>query len=217
MDLVVEARMLSEWENIFEAEIKRMTVTFDPAHDINHLKRVVKTAKQLAVNEKADLNIVVPAAWLHDFVVVPKDSPLRKEASRISAKRAVEFLKSLNYPEKYLAPIGHAIEAHSFSAAIPTEMIEAMVVQDADRLDALGAVGLARCFMIAGQLKTSLYSDEDPFCHKRAPDDQEFTIDHFYAKLFKLSDTLKTESAKIEGERRTEVMREYLRNLHAEI
>ena len=126
-------------------------------------------------------------------------------------------MQSIHYPAHYLQAIAHAIEAHSFSAAIPAETIEARVVQDADRIDALGAVGLARCFMVSVQMKTSLYSDEDPFCHERLPDDSEFTIDHFYIKLFKIADTLMTPSAKLEGQRRVDVMKKFLDDLSKEI
>jgi uncharacterized protein len=217
MELQSESRSLTDWEIVFENEIKSMASTIDPAHDSLHLKRVVKTAKAISENENADLNIVVPAAWLHDFVVIPKNSPLRKQASRISATRAIEFLERIGYPRHYHAPIAHCIEAHSFSAAIPTETLEACVVQDADRLDALGAIGLARCFITSGQMQTAIYAEIDPLCKVRPADDSEFTIDHFYVKLFKIAESLKTESAKTEGARRVDVMKNYLADLAKEI
>lgn len=126
-------------------------------------------------------------------------------------------MQSIHYPAQYLQAITHAIEAHSFSADIPAETIEARVVQDADRMDALGAVGLARCFMVSVQMETPLYSDEDPFCQDRSPEDSEFTIDHFYIKLFKIADTLMTPSAKQEGQRRVNVMKQFLQDLSKEI
>ena len=217
MELKNEQRSFSEWEIIFETEINSMTIAVDPAHDILHLKRVVKTAKSLCASENGNLNIVVPAAWLHDFVVVPKNSPLRKEASKISAARAIEFLQRVGYPEQFHASIAHCIQAHSFSANISTETVEAEIVQDADRLDGLGAIGLARCFITAGQLQRPIYSEDDPFCSVRSPDDSELTIDHFYTKLLKLAGTLKTKSAKEEGARRTRILSEYLDQLSLEI
>ncbi len=206
-----------DWELIFENEITQMAVDVDPAHDVLHLKRVVKSAKELALLEGANLNTVIPAAWLHDFVVIPKSSPLRKQASQISATRAIEFLESILYPSQFHAAIAHCIQAHSFSANITAETIEAQVVQDADRLDALGAIGIARCFITSGQMKTQIYSPLDPLCIQRPADDSEFTVDHFFVKLFKIADTLQTASAKKEGQRRVEVMKNYLQDLAIEI
>ncbi len=208
---------LNEWEPLFEAKIAEVVGATDPAHDLLHFKRVVASAKSLCAQEKARLEIVLPAAWLHDVVIIAKDDPRRKQASKLSADAAVEFLKTINYPENYLAEIHHAIVAHSFSANIETKSLEASIVQDADRLDALGAIGLARCFIVAGMLKRPLYSEQDPFVHARPINDQEFTIDHFYAKLFKIADTLKTSAGQQEGARRVALMKRYLNDLSFEI
>ena len=208
---------LNEWEPLFEAKIAEVVGATDPAHDLLHFKRVVASAKSLCAQEKARLEIVLPAAWLHDVVIIAKDDPRRKQASKLSADAAVEFLKTINYPENYLAEIHHAIVAHSFSANIETKSLEASIVQDADRLDALGAIGLARCFVVAGMLKRPLYSEQDPFARERPINDQEFTIDHFYAKLFKIADTLKTSAGQQEGARRVALMKRYLNDLSFEI
>lgn len=208
---------LYEWEPLFEAKIAEVVGAIDPAHDLLHFKRVVASAKSLCAQEKARLEIVLPAAWLHDVVIIAKDDPRRKQASKLSADAAVEFLKTINYPENYLAEIHHAIVAHSFSANIETKSLEASIVQDADRLDALGAIGLARCFVVAGMLKRPLYSEQDPFARERPINDQEFTIDHFYAKLFKIADTLKTSAGQQEGARRVALMKRYLNDLSLEI
>jgi len=205
-----------DWQNQFETYLKKQMAD-DAAHDQAHIHRVVKSAIQLAENEQADLNIVIPAAWLHDCVVVPKDSPQRSQASRLAAATAVDFLQSIDYPKRYLADIAHAIEAHSFSAGIPTETIEAKVVQDADRLDAIGAIGIARCFMVGNAMGTSIYNDNDPFCIERQPDDRNYSVDHFYAKLFTLIDTMKTEAGREEAEQRNAFMQDFLRQLGTEI
>jgi uncharacterized protein len=189
----------------------------DAAHDVLHIRRVVETAQKIGREEQADWNILAPAAWLHDCVLVPKDSPDRHVASRMAAKTAVSFLASLDYDEKLLQPVFHAIEAHSFSAAITPETLEAQVLQDSDRLDALGAIGIARCFATSGKLNRPFYEAIDPFCEERPPDDRTFTIDHFYTKLFRLESTMQTEGGKREAARRTRFMVEYLTQLKAEI
>ncbi len=208
---------LTEWETQFESKISQIATSEDPAHDLLHFRRVVRLAKKLCEQEKALVEVVVPAAWMHDFVIIPKNSPLRNQASRLSAENAVEFLKTIHYPEKFYDEIAHAIEGHSFSANIEVKTIEAKIVQDADRLDGLGAIGIARCFATSGLLKRAFYNFEDPFCQERTPNDQEFTVDHFYKKLFKTADTLKTKSGIEEGRRRVEVMKKYLLSLQSEV
>ena len=203
-------------EQIQKVAESRNTLT-DPAHDLLHIKRVVHNAKQIAVSENADLNIVLPAAWLHDFVVVAKDNPLRNQASKLSADAAILFLQSIHYPSHYFDKIWHAIHAHSFSAKILPESIEAKVVQDADRLDGLGAIGIARCFATAGLMKRAFYSADDPLAKNRAWDDSAFTLDHFYVKLFKTAETLQTETAKTLARSRVEQMKNFISQLALEI
>jgi uncharacterized protein len=189
----------------------------DAAHDLSHVERVVSNARRLASIEGARWEIVEPAAWLHDCVIVPKDSPDRVNASRLAAAQAVIWLREWGYAESLLSSIVHAIEAHSFSAKIPPETIEAKVVQDADRLDALGAVGLSRCLMLGGELRRPLYAANDPFCERRFPDDSRATLDHFYTKLLTLHLTMQTESGRAEAQRRTEFLKTFLAELRREI
>jgi uncharacterized protein len=209
---------VQKWEELFEIKISEISAEAkDPAHDLLHFKRVVKTAKKLYEIEGGVFEVVVPAAWLHDVVIIPKNDPRRSQASRLSAVEALKYLRSINYPEQFLPLIAHAIEAHSFSAGIRATTIEAKIVQDADRLDGLGAIGVARCFATAGILKRPFYSFTDPFCNEREPNDQEFTVDHFYKKLFKTAETLQTEAGKKEGQQRVAVIKEYLKNLALEV
>ncbi len=205
------------WEKKFAEKILQVASADDPAHDFLHFKRVVEMAKKICAEEGGRLEVVVPAAWLHDLVNVPKDSPLRSQASKLSAVAATEFLKTINYPTEFHAEISHAIEGHSFSANIVVETLEAKIVQDADRLDGLGAIGIARCFAIAGILKRPFYADIDPFCNSRAVDDSKYTVDHFYKKLFATVQTLKTKAGRSEGLTRESVMKNFLRQLESEI
>lgn len=189
----------------------------DAAHDAEHLRRVVANAKSLAAAERADLGVVVPAAWLHDCVYVPKSSPESALASRLSAETAREFLQRAGYPAHHLPAITHAIEAHSFSAGITPLTAEARVVQDADRLDALGAIGIARCLMLGGAMGKPLYAAAEPLPSHRPPDDTRFVIDHFFTKLLRLPETMQTEPGRREAEHRVIFMRRYLEQLQREI
>ncbi len=189
----------------------------DAAHDINHVRRVVHNATLLTRGEQANAWVTLPAAWLHDCVAVAKDSPMRAQGSRLAAEAAVEFLDGLAFPAELLPEVYHAIEAHSYSADITTRSLEAEIVQDADRLDSLGAIGIARCLLVGGRLNRPLCSSEDPFCDRREPDDAAYTLDHFYAKLLKLPATMKTAAGREEAQRRAQLMRDYLDALREEM
>ncbi|AVH29576.1 MULTISPECIES: HD domain-containing protein [Vibrio] len=208
--------LLSQIESQF-LEFMQQEMQVDAAHDISHVQRVVNTAKKLAVEEGADLSIVLPAAYLHDCFTYPKDHPNRKQSSIIAAKKAVAFLESIDYPQQYHDAIAHAIEAHSFSANIRPNTLEAKVVQDADRLDALGAIGVTRCIQVSTEFDAQLYDDKDIFAQQRELDDKQFTLDHFQTKLFKIAETMNTESARREAQKRKAFMQAYIEQLHDEV
>jgi uncharacterized protein len=189
----------------------------DPSHDIFHVLRVVESARVIATAENADLNIVIPAAYLHDIVFVGKKDPRRSIASQLSAKKAISILEELGYPSSCLNEISHAIEAHSFSSGIAARTLEAKVVQDADRLDGLGAIGVARCFGLSGLIRRPFYNFEDPFCDSRSPNDQTNSLDHFFIKLLKTAGALHTPTARAEGLKRLQFMKVFLAQLKKEI
>ena len=206
------------------ADIERLsarhlsTVAGDAAHDVEHIRRVVANAKRLATIERARFDIVVPAAWLHDCVAVPKDGPDRARASRIAAAEAVRLLRGWGGVDEALLPdVAHAIEAHSFSAGIEPRTLEAAVLRDADRLDALGAIGIARCVMLGAELGRPLYLPGDPFCERREPDDLVSSVDHFYTKLLGLTASFTTGAGRAEAVRRTDVLRRFLHDLRQEL
>lgn len=208
--------LLSQIESQF-LEFMQQEMQVDAAHDISHVQRVVNTAKKLAMEEGADLSIVLPAAYLHDCFTYPKDHPNRKQSSIIAAKKAVAFLESIDYPRQYHDAIAHAIEAHSFSANIRPNTLEAKVVQDADRLDALGAIGITRCIQVSTEFDAQLYDNKDIFAQQRELDDKQFTLDHFQTKLFKIAETMNTESARREAHKRKAFMQAYIEQLHDEV
>lgn len=207
---------VSVFEERFLAYIKQ-EMQQDLAHDLNHVKRVVKLAKQLCVEEGAIEGVVVPAAYLHDCFSFAKDHPERRQSSRLAADKAIKFLSQIDYPVDHYDGIHHAIVAHSYSAQVTPTTLEAKIVQDADRLDALGAIGIARCIQVSVVLNRPLYAEEDPFCSEREPDDACYTLDHFYTKLLKLAATMNTSSAQREAEKRTGFMEAYLAQLANEM
>jgi uncharacterized protein len=189
----------------------------DAAHDIQHLSRVWKLAQRLlAEYPAADSMVVQAACYLHDLVNLPKNHVDRAQASRLAARRACEELTRIGFPAEKLHAVAHAIEAHSFSAAIVPTTIEAMIVQDADRLDALGAVGLARLFYTAGRMGSAFAHPTDPLGLHRALDDRQFALDHIEIKLAKLPASMQTAAARKIGEERVQILRTFCENFVAE-
>jgi uncharacterized protein len=165
----------------------------DGAHDTNHLHRVWRNAGLLLDDyPEADALVVLAGCYLHDLVNVPKNDPERHLASRKAALLASRQLAELDFPPNKLAAVAHAIESHSFSAGIRPETIEARIVQDADRLDALGAVGLARLFYTAGRMGSALAHPHDPMALQRELDDKGYALDHIDTKLATLPGKMQT-------------------------
>jgi uncharacterized protein len=135
----------------YETEVARLWAAQpDGAHDMGHLRRVWANARSIAQAEGgADIEVLLAAAFLHDAVNLPK-TPRPGQASRLSADHAAAFLPGTGFPPGKMAAVAHAIAAHSFSAGLAPETPEARILQDADRLEALGAIGLARMFHVAG-------------------------------------------------------------------
>lgn len=175
----------------------------DGAHDINHLHRVWRNAQALlAEYPEADRLVVMAGCYLHDLVNLPKNHPERAFASRQSAALAQRELAAAGFPAGKIGAVAHAIEAHSFSAGIAAQTIEARIAQDADRLDGLGAVGLARMFYIAGQMGSALAHPDDPLAARRELADRAYALDHIEAKLAKLPAMMQTAAGRALGERR---------------
>ena len=137
-----------------------------------------------------------------------------------AAKAAADWLRQrVDFPAEKIPAVTHAIEAHSFTAGIEPETMEARVVQDADRLDALGAIGIARCYAMSAVFGSQIVHPDDPVpgeSPSRALDDKRFATDHFYVKLLKLPPTMRTASGRQEAERRVAFMRDFLARLAEE-
>jgi uncharacterized protein len=182
----------------------------DGAHDLSHLERVWRAAAMLlAEHPEADALTVLAASYLHDLVNLPKNHPERARASVMAARAACIALAAVGFPADKLPAVAHAIEAHSYSAGIVPATIEAKIVQDADRLDALGAIGLARMFYVGGRLERALAHPSDPLAQHRELDDSRYTLDHIETKLANLPATMQTAAGARLGQARLARLREF--------
>lgn len=190
----------------------------DGAHDLGHLARVWANARLIALDEpQVDWAVLEAAVWFHDLVNLPKDSPERARASALSAEAAVAFLRADGFDPAKLPAVAHAIAAHSFSAGIAPETVEARILQDADRLEALGAIGLARMFVISGRMGGGIVDMDDPMALHRPLDDRRFALDHLEVKLFRLPETMQTRTGRAMAEERAEWMMSFRTRLLSEI
>ncbi|MDB9721706.1 HD domain-containing protein [Nitrosopumilus sp.] len=189
----------------------------DPAHDFEHVMRVYNNAEKISKKEKANQKLILSAALLHDIVSYPKSSKRSKLSSIESAKKSKLILKKYEFTDEEINIVSNAIADHSFSQNKISQSLEGKILQDADRLDALGAIGIARVFATSGSLNRPFYNLDDPFCAKRNPDDNLWAVDHFFNKLLKLEFMMNTKSGKIEAKKRTKVLRTFLKELKNEV
>lgn len=203
------------WKDQFENYLENHPFD-DGSHDITHFRRVWRLAEQLS-SESDDKLVILAACYFHDIISYPKNHPRRSLSSKDAGIKALEILRDLNFHQEKLDHVQHCIEAHSYSANIDTKTREAGIVQDSDRMEALGAIGLARTFYVAGRMGSQLFSSNDPFAENRELDDSKYAIDHFKVKLFKLPSTMKTIEGKSEASRRVEILKTFLNNLKEEL
>jgi uncharacterized protein len=173
--------------------------------------------RTLHEDEGGDLQVLLAAVLLHDCVAVEKNSPLRAHASRLAAEKAAAVLAEMHWPSEKIAAVAHAIEAHSFSANISPFTLEAKIVQDADRLDSLGMLGVARTFYIAGRMGSALYDPQDPQAKQRDYDDKRFCLDHFQTKLLHLADGFQTAAGQRLAQIRHQRLKGFMEQLLEEI
>ena len=198
-------------------EVKKRMRKNDPAHDFEHVLRVYENAKMIFSKEKANKKLVLYSALLHDIISFPKNDKRSKISSTKSSKEAKKILKKFSFSDEEIKIISNAIEDHSFSKNKKPTSLEGKILQDADRLDAIGAIGIARTFAVGGSENRPFYNKSDPFCSIRNPNDQNWILDHFYKKLLVIESKMNTKSGKKEAKRRTKILRKFLSDLKREI
>jgi uncharacterized protein len=200
-----------------QKEVQKRMLFNEPSHDFEHVMRVYRNAQKICKKERVSPRLVLPSVLLHDIVSISKFHKDSKSASTQSARKAKKILQSFHFSDSDISTVCRAINDHSFSKNKTPKTIEGKILQDADRLDALGAIGIARVFAVGGSGKRPFYKKTDPFCKKRKPDDMIWTIDHFYKKLLLLESCMNTKSAKLEARKRTKRIKRFLADLRSEI
>ena len=188
------------WERfekeIFEYVKEKMK---NGAHGLDHVLRVVKLARYIGELEGADMDVLMPAAYLHDIARSAENG--KTDHAKIGAAMASEFLKRIGYPEDKISEIHHAIKVHRYKSEEKPRTLEALILKDADMLDAIGAVGIYRAVFHSCETGRNL----------------EDTIRHFEEKILNIRKALKTKTAIELAERRHEIVVMFLENLKSEL
>lgn len=187
----------------------------DPGHDAAHALRVALWTLRLAPDESP--RAAIAAALLHDVVNLPKDHPERHLASERSAERARELLPRLDFDAATTERVAGAIRDHSFSRGATPESPLGDALQDADRLEALGALGLCRTLSTGVRMGARYFHADDPWGRRRALDDRSYSVDHFFTKLLGLPTTMRTARGREEATRRAAFLEAFLGQLADEL
>lgn len=188
----------------------------DLTHDTSHLLRVALSALRLG-GDAIDAREAIAAALLHDAVNLPKDSPNRSLASEYSAELARARLPGLGFSAEAVERIADAVRDHSFSRGAVPQTALGRALQDADRLEALGAIGLMRCISSGVRMGSAWFDGDDPWARERPLDDAAFSVDHFATKLLKLPATMRTDAGRAEAEQRAAFLWAFLVQLGHEL
>ncbi|HRH00429.1 MAG TPA: HD domain-containing protein [Polyangiaceae bacterium] len=209
--------MTPELEAVARAEVERALLVAPPSHDLSHVERVLRTAERLAEREGADRDVCRAAALLHELVNLPKNHPDSARSGDLCAEEAARVLRGAGAEAVFVERVADAIRDHAFSKGVVPGSLEGKILQDADRLDAIGAIGVARCIATAAEMGSRLYDPQDPLARARPLDDKAFALDHFERKLFRIPALLHTASARAQAEERVAFMRAFVAQLGREV
>lgn len=174
-------------------------------HDFFHIQRVVLNARKICRTEQANERLVILSAWLHDVGDYKLHDGIDRSEELITA-----FLQKENTDNSIIEKVIKIVSEVSFSKGNIPGSIEAKIVQDADRLDAIGAIGIARCFAYGGSSGNLIYN---PYNQSK----NSSSIQHFYDKLLILKDLMHTETARSIAEKRHNFMELYLKEFYTEV
>lgn len=181
-------------------------------HSKSHVERVYNLALRIAGEEKADLDVVKAAVLLHDIARAFEDEGKIEDHTVEGARMARKILKEVNFPKEKINNTIHCIEVHRFKKNMKTESLEAKILQDADRLDIIGAIGIARVFARGGWSNMPIY-DPTITPKKRYDGKSTTSVNHIYEKILKVKDTFSTDTAKKMAEERHEFVEQFLERL----
>ncbi|MBT7706367.1 HD domain-containing protein [archaeon] len=180
-------------------------------HGFDHVDRVYNSVLHILTTEDADADIVRAAALLHDIARTKEENGDANCHAEEGSLMCVGILKSAGFPEDKIDKVAYAIKVHRYSGRIVPETIEAKILQDADRLDALGALTVGRVFEFAGKTKIPTYDPEEDNSLEYKSNDDDSCIGHFHRKTLKITpDKFHTKTAQEIAKGRYEFVKEFV-------
>ena len=195
-------------------EIRKQTAQYykHSHHDRYHVERVYNLAIRLAQEEKADIDTVKAAVLLHDIARAMEDEGKINDHATEGAKMARKILNKVHFPKQKIPNVIHCVETHRFRNYLKPKTLEAQILQDADRLDIIGAIGIARVFTRGGWSNTPIHDPTIP-PKEKYNGKSETAVNHIHEKLLKIKHTINTESAKKIADERHRYVEQFLERL----
>lgn len=212
---------LSDYIEILKPEVVKLFKNDNSGHDISHLERTMKIALELQKHEGGDKTIIGISAFLHDVHRIMQNETKEFVSPKNSLPTILNILQKTNLSQQQINSILHCIEFHEEynwnNKDNSKQNIETKILQDADNLDAIGAIGVVRAFSYGSAHNIPIYDESIPLKtradFKEENGDEESTVHHFYHKLFKLGDYMNTKTAKIMAKERVDFMKTFIKVL----
>jgi len=200
-------------DSVFEEIRRRNQESFKHSHhDKMHVERVYSLAVRIAIEENSDLDVIKAAALLHDIARAMEDDGEIVDHAIEGAKIAEKILKEVDFPKEKISKVMNCITTHRFKNSFKAESVEAKILQDADRLDIIGAIGIARAFTRGGWSNMPIHDPSFP--PKEEYDGDSLTsVNHIYEKILKVKDTINTKTAKQIAKGRRKFVEQFLERL----
>jgi uncharacterized protein len=201
-----------------EQEARKILLNTRKSHDWEHTLRVYNLCLKIASVEKADLDVLKLSAILHDVGREEEDKVKGAVChAKLGAEIAFEILKKYNVDQLMINKVCHCIETHRFKGNKKPESVEAKILFDADKLDAIGAVGLARAFVYSGEIGAKVHNISSKIDETLPYTEEDTAYREYYFKLRKIKDTLFTSTGKLMAEERHKFMVEFFERLNKEV
>ncbi|MCK4938425.1 MAG: HD domain-containing protein [Methanosarcinales archaeon] len=202
---------------IRESAIKIFDGAANAGHDINHSLRVMDLCAHICNIEGGDNEILEAAALLHDIGRCAQLKDPAVDHATLSAQLAPDILSNAGFPSQKVPAVVYAIKHHRYSSGLTPDTLEARILQDADRLDISGALGVAMTFTYSGAMNRKLYHSSDPLAGHRQLDGDKYALDHILSKLIQLPRSMHTVTARLMAEERNRFLNGFVEQLVNEI
>lgn len=204
-------------EQIALSSKKILEGTSNGGHDVTHTLRVRELSRCIGRIEGGDPEVLEASALLHDIGRPAQFNNNGVDHAVISARLAPEILRRAGFPDEKIPSVVYAIANHRFSSNVVPDSLEAKILQDADRLDISGAVGIAMTFAYSGALGRTLYHPDDPLAEQRKLEGNIYALDHILSKLLMLPQSMHTKTAQEMARERNRFLKDFVGQFIREI